>query len=159
MDLRDAALAVLDVLERHLQKLRDDNKPAHLSGAEAVEVVSKQLLSLRTFANQKGDIIAQGREVSSRIFVKEILTQPDALLLQKLAERDSTVISWRKDAITLGPAAGEFQGSFEDTEEHNPPDGGDFAQQLFRLYNLHCLVTELSGQPNPGSTTGGAQAA
>lgn len=159
MDLRDAALAVLNVLERHLQKLRDDNRPAQLSGAEAVEVVSKQLLSLRAFANQKGDIIAQGREASSRVFVKEILTRPDALLLQKLAERDSTVISWRSDAITLGPAAGEFQGDFEDIEEHDSPDGGDFAKQLFRLYNLHCLMTELSGRPNPGTTTGDAQAA
>ncbi|NLS07246.1 hypothetical protein HGP14_28530 [Rhizobium sp. P32RR-XVIII] len=83
MDLRDAALAVLDELERHLQKMRDDNQPARLSAAEAVAIVYKPLAVLRAFANEKGDLIDQGREASSRSFVKGIRTQPDALFFAK----------------------------------------------------------------------------
>ncbi|MBY3231717.1 hypothetical protein HFO19_28700 [Rhizobium laguerreae] len=159
MDLRDAALAVLDELEQHLQKMRDDNQPARLSAAEAVAIVSKPLAALRAFAKQKGDLIDQGREASSRNFVKEIRTQPDALFLQKLAGRDSTVVCWRKDAITLGPAAGEIRGNTETDNNNNPPEESDFAPQLFRLYNLHCLVTELSGRANPSSPIAGSEAA
>ena len=33
-----------------------------------------------------------------------------------------------------------------------------FAPQLFRLHNLHCLVTELSGKVNPGSRDAGSEA-
>ena len=71
---------------------------------------------------------------------------PDQQLLQKLAERDGTVIRWRDDRIVLGPAAGEMPSI--DADE--PVNDAEFAPQLFRLFNLHCLATELNGDVNPG---------
>lgn len=149
MDLRDAALAVLDGLEQHLLKLRDDNKPVRLLATEAGEIAAQQLAALRALANRRGDLINAGHEASSRSFVTEIRSLPDPQLLQKLAERDSTVICWRRDHITLGPAAGELRRNPDPDDESRLPRDETFAQ-LFRLYNLHCLATELSGGVNPG---------
>ena len=67
-------------------------------------------------------------------------------LLQKLAEREGTVIRWRDGRIGLGPAADEMSAS----GESEPFKDAEFAPQLFRLYNLHCVATELNGRVNPG---------
>ncbi|RWR32595.1 hypothetical protein D2T31_01035 [Sinirhodobacter populi] len=159
MDLRDAALTVLDRLEQHLLQLRDNNQPVRLSASEAVEVASGRLTQLRALGPAKGELIDHGHEASSRSFTAEIRNLSDARLIQKLAERDATVICWRGDSIMLGAAAGELRGSADTEDENRPPQDDAFAPQLFRLHNLHCLVTELSGQVNPGIRDAGSEAA
>jgi hypothetical protein len=68
------------------------------------------------------------------------------------------VICQRDGHIFLGPAASELRGSSETQDENRPPQDEAFAPQLFRLHNLHCLVTELSGKVNPGSRDAGSEA-
>lgn len=158
MDIRDAALTVLDQLEQHLLKLRDDNQPVRLSEAEAAEVATEPLKQLRDLASAKGALVDQGNEETSRRFIAEIRHLSDQQLIQRLAERDSTVICQREGHIFLGPAASELRGSSETQDENRPPQDEAFAPQLFRLHNLHCLVTELSGKVNPGSRDAGSEA-
>ena len=146
MDLRNAALAVLYRLEHRLLQLRDANEPAVLSVDEASKVVDEPLAALRQYARQQGDRIDAAEEASSRKFLSEVKDLPVQKLLQRLAERDGTVIRWRDGRIGLGPAAGEMSTS----DESEPFKDAEFAPQLFRLYNLHCVATELNGSLNPG---------
>lgn len=146
MDLRSAALAVLYRLEERLLQLRDANEAAWLPFGEANKTVGGPLAALRQCARQLGARIDAADEPSSRKFLSEIRDLPDQQLLQKLAERDGTVIRWREDRIGLGPAAGEMPS----IDEGEPFNDAEFAPQLFRLFNLHCLATELNGDPNPG---------
>lgn len=108
MDLRNAALAVLYRLEHRLLQLRDANEPAVLSVDEASKVVGEPLAALRQCARQQGDRIDAAEEASSRKFLSEVKDLPVQKLLQRLAERDGTVIRWRDGRIGLGPAAGEM---------------------------------------------------
>lgn len=146
MDLRSAALAVLYRLEERLLQLRDANEAAWLPFDEANKTVGEPLAALRRYALQLGARIDAADESSSRKFLSEVRDLPDQQLLQKLAERDGTVIRWRDDRIVLGPAAGEMPSI--DADE--PVNDAAFAPQLFRLFNLHCLATELNGDVNPG---------
>jgi hypothetical protein len=146
MDLRNAALAVLYRLEERLLQLRDANEAALLSADEASKAVGDSLAELRQFARQLGARIDAADEASSRKFLSEVRGLPDHQLLQKLAERDGTVIRWRDGRIGLGPAAGEMPS----IDASEPFNDAKFAPQLFRLYNLHCLSTELNGDVNPG---------
>jgi hypothetical protein len=146
MDLRNAALAVLYRLEERLLQLRDANEAALLSADETSKAVGEALAELRQFARQLGARIDAADEASSRKFLSEVRGLPDHQLLQKLAERDGTVIRWRDGRIGLGPAAGEMPS----IDASEPSNDAEFAPQLFRLYNLHCLSTELNGDVNPG---------
>lgn len=146
MDLRSAALAVLYRLEESLLQLRDANEAAWLPLDEANKTVGEPLAALRQCARQLGARIDAADESSSRKFLSEVRDLPDQQLLQKLADRDGTVIRWRDDRIGLGPAAGEMP-SIDADESVND---AEFAPQLFRLFNLHCLATELYGDVNPG---------
>lgn len=146
MDLRSAALAVLYRLEERLLQLRDANEAAWLPFDEANKTVGEPLAALRRYALQLGARIDAADESSSRKFLSEVRDLPDQQLLQKLAERDGTVIRWRDDRIVLGPAAGEMPSI--DADE--PVNDAEFAPQLFRLFNFHCLATELNGDVNPG---------
>ncbi|WP_276153542.1 MULTISPECIES: hypothetical protein [unclassified Sulfitobacter] len=146
MDLRSAALAVLYRLEESLLQLRDANEAAWLPLDEANKAVGEPLAALRQCARQLGARIDAADESSSRKFLSEVRDLPDQQLLQKLADRDGTVIRWRDDRIGLGPAAGEMP-SIDADESVND---AEFAPQLFRLFNLHCLATELNGDVNPG---------
>ena len=146
MDLRSAALAVLYRLEESLLQLRDANEAAWLPLDVANKTVDEPLAALRQCARQLGARIDAADESSSRKFLSEVRDLPDQQLLQKLADRDGTVIRWRDDRIGLGPAAGEMP-SIDADESVND---AEFAPQLFRLFNLHCLATELHGDVNPG---------
>ena len=146
MNLRNAALAVLYRLECRLGQLRDANEPAVLSVDEASKIVGEPIETLRQYAHQQGDRIDTGAEATSRRFLFEVRDLPVPQLLQRLAEREGTVIRWRDGRIGLGPAAGEVSTS----NEIEPFQDEEFAPQLFRLYNLHCLKTELNGGVNPG---------
>lgn len=145
MDLRNAALAVLYRLEERLLQLRDANEAAWLPFDEANKAVGEPLAALRQCARKLSARIQAADEASSRQFLSEVRDLPDQQLLQKLAERDGTVIRSRSGRIGLGPAAGEMQSI--DTSE--PVNDAAFAPQLRRLYNLHCLATELHGDVNP----------
>jgi hypothetical protein len=146
MDLRNAALAVLYCLEKRLLELRDANELVVLSVEEARKVVEESLAALHDCARRQGDRVNSGDEVSSRVFLSEVKNLPVENLLQKLAERDGTVIRWLDGKISLGPAAGEISTG----EETETLKNTEFAPQLFRLYNLHCVATELKGGINPG---------
>lgn len=146
MDLRGAALAVLYRLEERLLQLRDANEAAWLPFGEANKTVGEPLAALRHCARRLGARIDAADELSSRKFLSEVRDLSDQQLLQKLAERDGTVIRWRDGRIGLGPAAGEMPG----IDASEPVKDAEFAPQLFRLYNLHCLVNELNGDVNPG---------
>jgi len=146
MDLRNAALAVLYRLEHRLLELRDANEAAVLSIDEASNVAGEPLAALRQYARHQGDRIDAGAEATSRKFLSEVRDLSVPQLLQKLAEREGTVIRWRDGRIGLGPAADEMSAS----GESEPFKDAEFAPQLFRLYNLHCVATELSGRVNPG---------
>lgn len=146
MDLRNAALAVLYSLERRLLQLRDANEPAVLSVEEASKEARETLVALSQSAHKQARRIDAGAEATSRKFLSEVRDLPVPQLLQKLAERDGTVIRWREGNIGLGPAAGEEPIS----DEAEPSQDHKFAPQLFRLYNLHCVATELYGGQNPG---------
>lgn len=146
MDLRNAALAVLYRLEHRLLELRDANAAAVLSVDEASNVAGEPLAALRQYARQQGDRIDARAEATSRKFLSEVRDLSIPQLLQKLAEREGTVIRWRDGRIGLGPAADEMSAS----GESEPVKDAEFAPQLFRLYNLHCVATELNGRVNPG---------
>lgn len=146
IDLRSAALAVLYRLEERLLQLRDANEAAWLPIDEANKTVGEPLAALRQCARQLGARIDAADEASSQKFLSEVRDLPDQQLLQKLAERDGTVIRWRDGRIGLGPAAGEMPS----IDASGPFNDAKFAPQLFRLYNLHCLATELNGELNPG---------
>tara|TARA_R110002074_G_scaffold136725_2_gene281516 strand:+ start:224 stop:1435 length:1212 start_codon:yes stop_codon:yes gene_type:complete len=146
MDLRNAALAVLYRLEHCLLQLRDANEPAVLSVGEASKLAGEPLAVLRQCARQQGERIDAGAEVTSRKFLFQVRDLPESQLLKTLAEREGTVIRWRDGRIGLGPAAGEVSAS----DEIEPFQDEEFAPQLFRLYNLHCVATELNHGVNPG---------
>ena len=146
MDLRSAALSVLHRLERRLLELRDANEPAVLRVDDASKVAGEPLAALRQCARQKGDRIDAAGEATSQKFLCGVNALPDQNLLQKLAERDGTVIRWKDGRIGLGPAAGEKSAG----DESEPTIEAEFAPQLFRLYNLYCVATELNGGMNPG---------
>ena len=101
---------------------------------------------LRQCARQQGERIDAGAEVTSRKFLFQVRDLPESQLLKTLAEREGTVIRWRDGRIGLGPAAGEVSAS----DEIEPFQDEEFAPQLFRLYNLHCVATELNHGVNPG---------
>ena len=144
MDLRKAALAVLHHLEHRLIELRDANEAAVLSINDASNAAGEPLAALRRYAQQQGDRIDAGSEATSRKFLSDVRDLSAPQLLQKLAERDGTVIRWHDGRFGLGPAAGEMSIGDED----EPSKDAKFAPQLFRLYNLHCVATELKGATN-----------
>lgn len=146
MDLRSAALTVLHRLEERLLQLRDANEDALVSTVEASKMVGEPLEGLRKCARLLGDRIDLAGEASSRKFLSEVRDLSDHQLLQKLAERDGTVIRCRDRRIGLGVSGGEVPT----IDENEPLNDALFAPQLFRLYNLHCLATELKGDLNPG---------
>jgi hypothetical protein len=133
-------------LEHCLLQLRDANEPAVLSVGEASKLAGEPLAVLRQCARQQGERIDAGAEVTSRKFLFQVRDLPESQLLKTLAEREGTVIRWRDGRIGLGPAAGEVSAS----DEIEPFQDEEFAPQLFRLYNLHCVATELNHGVNPG---------
>lgn len=150
MDLRDAALKVLDCIEQVLLQRRDANLPARLSPQEAEGEAGSVIGNLCQIAEALGARIDAAAEPVSRDFLAEIRSLPPASLLQALAKRDGTVVAWRGEQLALGPAAGASVVNDEGDADTRPVRDAAFAPQLFRLYNLHCLATELEGQVNPG---------
>lgn len=157
IDLRDAALEVLGCIEQLLLQKRGAGLPARLLPQEAERKAGTKLEKLRRDAGEFRARIDAADEPVSRAFLGQILSLPPARLLQALAERDGTVVVWRGDHLALGPAAGDpVAGDDADASTQSVNDAA-FAPQLFRLYNLHCLATELQGQVNPGCRDAGKQ--
>lgn len=150
MEIRDAALAVLDRLEQRLLKLRDDNEPVRLSAEQGASAAEEQIEALRRLTQRLGGRVKAADEPVSKAFLGELESLDPPHLVRRLAERDGTVIRWHGDQLRLGAAAGELRRVVEPGEEGGPPKDEAFAPQLLRLYNLHCLATELSGKANPG---------
>lgn len=151
MDLRDCALDVLSTLEEYFKTKRKNNaSDMWLSLDDAVTVWSEKLHSLKECAKKSLELIQPAGENDSIQFANECLEEPK-VCLKKLAKRDGSVIVWLEDKNILipGPA---FDSSDRNTQESDQPaNKSDFAPQLFRLWNLHCLMCELNGKANPRS--------
>lgn len=152
IDLRDKALAVLDALEMRLLELQDNNDAVRLSPKEGLAAAKDQIDELRQFASMADKRIKAAAEPFSLAFLGEILSSTPKMLLQRLAERDGSVITWRDEHLCLGPAGGDIKTISDPDDENTPLQNNAFAPQLFRLYNLHCLATELASGTNPGSS-------
>ena len=150
IDLRDGALKVLNRIEQVLLQRRDASQPVRLFPRDAGRETEAEMAELHRIANAFGSRIDAAKEPVSSDFLKQIRTRSAADLCQFLAARDGTVVVWRGDHLALGPAAGAPLTNADPDTEAQPTGDAAFAPQLFRLYNLHCLTTELSGQINPG---------
>ena len=151
MDLRDAAMAVLSAIEEELRKQAKNNATSiSLASAEATEIAKDQLEKLKTEAGRGRSLIDSAKDPVSMNFVKECLDTQSNQLVVKLAKRDGSVIKWLDDQSKLipGPAwtADEQKAN---TDASTGLTG--FAPQLYRLWNLHCLMNELNGNSNPRS--------
>jgi hypothetical protein len=151
MDLRNAAMAVLSAIEEELRKQAKNNATnISLSSAEATEIAKDQLEKLKTEAGRGRSLIDSAKDPVSMNFVKECLNTQSNQLVVKLAKRDGSVIKWLDDQSKLipGPAwtADEQKAN---TDASTGLTG--FAPQLYRLWNLHCLMNELNGNSNPRS--------
>ncbi|WBU54427.1 hypothetical protein [Paracoccus sp. SCSIO 75233] len=155
MDLRDAALAVLDRIEKRLREMRDANESVRLTPDDAAKHAEQEIEHLQSLARRKGPRIAATEEPVSCTFLTEIESSRKHDLMEGLAKRDASVITLRDGHLTLGPAAGEgLVGPGEN--DGQPADENDvFAPQLSRLYNLHCLAQELRTGRNPRSPVAG----
>lgn len=153
MDLRDAALKVLRGVEDDLLHKRDANAPLRLTLPDAAGVVAAQIATLRQMAQDQGARVLAAQEAHSTAFVTECQTLAPAALLQRLAERDMSVIALREGALVPGPAASDLRSDAPPPDADVTPDAGDtaFAPQLGRLRYLHYLTEELRGRQNPGS--------
>ena len=152
MDLRDAALAVLSAIEEELRSQVEKNATSvSLTPTEATEISKEQLKTLKSVAEQGRSLINAAKESVSMNLVKECLDTQSNQLVVKLAKRDGSVIKWLDDESKLIPgpawAADEQRANTTDA----PPGATDFAPQLYRLRNLHCLMSELNGNNNPRS--------
>lgn len=173
MDLRDAALAVLSAIEKELKSKAEKNSAIFLARAEAADVAKVQLNKLKEVAKRGCTLIDAAKESASMAFVSECLNTKDDDLVVKLANRDGSVIKWsdEKLILTQGPAwnsddrgardAGAQEGQGPDAARNSDDRGASgadesnasehYAPQLFRLWNLHCLIQELNGESNPRS--------
>lgn len=151
MDLRDAALAVLSAIEKELSSKAEKNGDISLSHVETKTIAKAQLNQLREVAKRGRTLIDAGKESVSKDFVSECLDAEDDALVVSLAKRDGSVIKWfdEKSILIPGPAWDSDDRGVGDGDQSTVPQ--DFAPQLFRLWNLHCLMSELGGKCNPRS--------
>lgn len=152
MDLRDAALAVLSAIEKELRSQAEKNATSvSLTSKEATEIAEEQLKTLKSVAEQGRSLIDAAQEPVSMNFVKECLDTQNNQLVVKLAKRDGSVINWLDDESKLipGPAWTADPQRANTTDAYTVAT--DFAPQLYRLWNLHCLMSELNGNLNPRS--------
>lgn len=151
IDLRDSALDVLSTLEECFKTKKQNNaNDMWLSLDDAVTVSSEKLDSLKECAKKSLKLIQPAGEGDSIQFANECLEEPK-VCLKNLAKRDGSVIVWLEDKNIFipGPA---FDSSDRNAQESDQPaNKSDFAPQLFRLWNLHCLMCELDGKANPRS--------
>lgn len=151
IDLRDSALDVLSTLEECFKTKKQNNaNDMWLSLDDAVTVSSEKLDSLKECAKKSLKLIQPAGEGDSIQFANECLEEPK-VCLKNLAKRDGSVIVWLEDKNIFipGPA---FDSSDRNAQESDQPaNKSDFAPQLFRLWNLHCLRCELDGKANPRS--------
>ena len=150
IDLRDAALKVLNRIEQVLLQKRYASLRVRMSPEEAEQEAGTEIANLLRVAKAVGDRIHAAAEPISRAFLNQILSLSPSRLLRALAERDGTAVVWRGDHLALGPAAGDPVASEDADTGSQPVNDSAFAPQLFRLYNLHCLAAELQGRINPG---------
>lgn len=149
MDLQQIALSVLSKIDAELHQRRDRNSEAKLTAAEAAVVANEKLSYLKSQAALMEDRIVAGAEPLSCAFLRECLTLSPEELATRLAGRDGSVVTLRGEMLTLGPAGEHAAEAVLRDDSPGGPAESPFAPQLFRLRNLHCLVTELGGKANP----------
>lgn len=146
IDLRAGAVAVLDAIEQELLRRRDARTPVTLAREDAVEVAGVPLEALRRLAGAHAPRIHAAGEPDGIGFVGSLVGAAPADIVTSLARRDGKVVRWDPSSgLTLGPAAGGATAA----PDADTASDARFAPQLPRLYNLHCLVAELDGKPNP----------
>ncbi|MBT9386907.1 hypothetical protein KM176_23900 [Pseudooceanicola sp. CBS1P-1] len=152
IDLRDCALDVLRAVEGKLLERRNANEAASCGVPEMTRYVQTKLRDLQYSEKRLGPRIEVAGEHLSCAFLADCRKDPETLL-RKLVTRDGTVVRLEAaDRIVPGPAAGDLRADRSSEEEAGEViDNQDFAPQLFRLWNLHCLMRELNGHENPQS--------
>lgn len=149
VDIRKTAIDVLDALEEQLIQMRDSNEPVCFKPADASEHVRSELQKLKTISKSLQKRVLDGKESASSCFAKECSDMDSLELLQNLAKRDGSVIDLRDGMIVAGTALGDSRTILSDQDSESTFKDKAFAPQLFRLFNFHCLVTELKGAVNP----------
>ena len=149
IDLRDSALDALWQAEGFVVKRREaggkDCTPEEVAKATKV-----QLAILRSLAGKVRPRIVDAGEKMSIVFGNECAEAEDAALMAMLVKRDGSALRLIDGLIVPGPAARDAGDTEEqETAEEKSVDSADFAPQLHRLYNLHCLARELNGESNP----------
>lgn len=151
IDLRDCALDVLRAVEGKLLDRRNANESASCGVPEMKCHVEAKLNDLKIKENRLGPRIEEAKEPYSCAFLADCRGDAETLL-RKLVERDGTVVRLEADRIVPGPAAGDLRADLSSEEDAGEVAGiQDFAPQLFRLWNLHCLMHELEDRKNPQS--------
>lgn len=150
MDLRDDALSVLRAIEAELLQRRRNNEPARIALQDAPSISAKEIGVLEGSIGERLDRIAAAGENTSTTFARHCREPSKEELIRFLADRDGSVIRLSDGYLEPGPAAGDLRDT-EGEEQGEPPsdERKRFAPQLYRLWNLHCLMEELNAQPNP----------
>ena len=153
MELRDLGLDVLRGVEDALRRRMDDALKPRIGPAELPEIVLGRLAVLRDSAATVLPRLEGVGERDSVRFAQECLRSPQEVV-ETLARRDGSVICLRDGVLVPGPAAGDLRPdemSDDGDLTATSVQDADFAPQLFRLRNLHCLMEELEGRTNPAS--------
>ncbi|UWQ43377.1 hypothetical protein K3718_09980 [Leisingera aquaemixtae] len=153
VELRDLGLEVLRGVEDVLRKRADDALKPRIAPDEMPETVLARVSVLRARVEENLPRLESVGETDSLRYAQDCLNAPRDVIL-RLAERDGSVICLRDGQLMPGPAAGDLR------PDHASVNGDmitpaaqaeEFAPQLYRLRNLHCLMEELVGRPNPAS--------
>lgn len=155
IDLRDTALKVLRMIEG-VFRFRWEGKSSErlrLTPEEAAASARQQIKALTELARHSFHRIKAANEGESIAFAEECRDLSPARVVQRLAERDGSVITMRDGYLMPVPAGGDLLSTnIADDRGGEPVDKAeDFAPQLYRLRYLHFLMEELAGRKNPGS--------
>lgn len=153
LSVRDAAISVLDALERHIVEAGDGRRFSIHAPVPAD--VTLRLASLRQAANNF--LAARHSDAEANEFCGECNSEDPTRVLQALVKRDGRVLRPSGPDILLSPSFGRStaqQSSSDDTVE-----SGDVAQAVngriswppgisFRVENMFLLNADLQGELN-----------
>ncbi|EAT08882.1 DNA polymerase III subunit epsilon [Sphingomonas sp. SKA58] len=143
IDLRDAALAVLNQVENYLQKQGGRPSKATCGQLARNTAVAEKLAFLTSTAKQMLDHVDSSSGHSAHSFARICLGSATNVI-SSLARRDGTVVIEQGDHLFLGPAAG---GEIEEStaaENHSMSEENDYPPQLPRIANFYALLEDLA---------------
>ena len=158
MDLRDDALSVLRTIEAEMLQRQRNQGPARIAVQDAQRVAGKEIENLKGTIGERFARITEAGESTSTAFARHCCDAAKAELIRYLADRDGIVIRLNDGYLEPGPAAGDLRDKeSEEQDEALSDERRRFAPQLYRLWNLYCLMSELNGRPNPNARPRGSE--